>query len=347
MGKTTMGKSWKEWTQENLDRKCDPEGIVRILLNNDFPVREIRSMMGGRFPEGSPLVGTGDRIRPTPVPTSVDSEGLRRKREAIVRMQRSLSKLRGTPATVDRRNALSGAEFLEQYYSANRPVLMTGLMDDWEAVRKWTPEYLKSVCGSEMVEIMAARESNARYEIDDAQHRRNVPFAEFVDMVASGSETNDYYLTARNNFFARAGMRPLLADIGPLGEYLRPGEDGNGMFFWYGPKGTVTPLHHDLMNIFMAQVRGSKQVLMIPPDDLDVVYNNRGVYSLVDAGKPDYSRYPKFRDARIHELELGPGEVLFLPAGWWHYVRALDTSITVTFNNFIFPNEFFWVHPEP
>jgi ribosomal protein L16 Arg81 hydroxylase len=75
------------------------------------------------------------------------------------------------------------------------------------------------------------------------------------------------------------------------------------------------------------------------------VYNHRGVYSQVDAGNPDYARFPKYADASIHEVELGPGEVLFLPVGWWHYVQALDVSITITFNNFKFPNEYRWQHP--
>ena len=46
------------------------------------------------------------------------------------------------------------------------------------------------------------------------------------------------------------------------------------------------------------------------------------------------------------DVVLEAGEVLFLPAGWWHQVRSLDMSITVTFMNFVFPNRFDWVHPD-
>jgi len=119
----------------------------------------------------------------------------------------------------------------------------------------------------------------------------------------------------------------------------------NGVYLWLGPPSTVTPLHHDLMNIFMAQVAGRKRVKLISPDDIDLVYNHRGVYSLVDCGNPDFERFPRLREADILDVELAPGEVLFLPVGWWHYVRALDASITITFNNFRYPNEFEWVHP--
>ena len=217
-------------------------------------------------------------------------------------------------------------------------------MGFWQAPSKWTPEYLKSVCGKEMVEIMASRDSNPEYEIDDAPHRKEVTFSAYVDMVTAGKETNDYYLTARNAFFTRPGVKPLLKDIEIFTEYLKE-TDGEGVFMWFGPKGTHTPLHHDVMNIFMAQVQGRKTVRLIPASEVELVYNHFSVYSQVDIRNPDFDKFPKFRHANIIELELAPGEVLFLPVGWWHSVTALDQSITVAFNNFLFPNSFKWNNP--
>ena len=336
-----MSKSWHDWTLENLQRNCNPEGIARILLDAKLPIPQIRGMMGERFPEHLVRPAAQRAVALFPTPGAIS-----RKRESITRIRRALRNLRTTSNEIERRPALSGTQFLDEYYSANRPVILTDLMKNWKACSKWTPEYLKEVCGGEMVEIMAAREQNPLYEIDDAPHRKNVAFSEFVDLVTNSEETNDYYLTARNNFFARPGVRALLGDMEPFEEYLELDDTGNGMYLWYGPRGTVTPMHHDLMNIFMAQVRGSKHIKLVSPDDLDLVYNHHAVYSLVDAGKPDYLQFPSFKDARVFELQLGPTEVLFLPVGWWHYVKALDTSITVTFNNFRFHNQFDWANLE-
>ena len=358
-----MQKSWQEWTQENIARHCDPEGIAKILLENKFSPGAIREMMGTSYPAASPLLAPSraptppgvDAVEPQPgvaanaptvsLPDGVDPAQVQRKVQSLLAIQRSLANLDPKSVKVERRPRLSRLEFLKGYYAPNRPVVMTGLMTKWPAMKKWTPDYLKATCGAETVEIMGARETTKQYEIQDAPHRRNVRFADYVDMVEGGRETNDIYLTARNDFFNKPGMKPLLADFMPFNEFLKSDGTGNGTFFWYGPKGTVTPLHYDPMNIFMAQVRGRKTVKLVPANDLDLVYNHYAVYSQVDLSDPDYAKFPRFRDARVLEVELEPGDVLFLPVGWWHWVKSLDASITVSFNNFVFPNTFDWTGP--
>jgi hypothetical protein len=42
-------------------------------------------------------------------------------------------------------------------------------------------------------------------------------------------------------------------------------------------------------------------------------------------------RYARFKDARYVEGVLGPGECLYVPPGWWHYVRSLTPSFSVSF----------------
>ena len=44
--------------------------------------------------------------------------------------------------------------------------------------------------------------------------------------------------------------------------------------------------------------------------------------------------------AQIIEFVLHPGEILFLPIGCLHWVEGLDLSVTVSFTNFVFDNDF-------
>ena len=84
----------------------------------------------------------------------------------------------------------------------------------------------------------------------------------------------------------------------------------------------------------------------MPASEIDLVYNYYTNYSQVDCEKPNYEQFPRFRDATLIDFELAPGEILFVPVGWWHHVRALDWSISVSFANFVFPNTYRWAIPE-
>ena len=42
-------------------------------------------------------------------------------------------------------------------------------------------------------------------------------------------------------------------------------------------------------------------------------------------------RFPDAGRAEYAEALLEPGDVLFVPRGWWHYVRSVDVSASVSF----------------
>ncbi len=269
-----------------------------------------------------------------------------RKLESFLEVHRKLAALCERSATIARRQHLSRQEFLENYYAANRPVVLLGLMQRWKALSVWSPDYLKTAYGEATVEVMFGRSSDPRYEINLEQHRKQMRFGDYIEMLMRGGETNDYYMVANNRVLEGSELHPLLADIEMFPEYLNLDSWAGRVFLWFGPKGTVTPLHHDTMNIFMAQIYGEKHVTLISPDQTHLVYNHFGVYSDVDCENPDFEKHPLFQGVDKIEIVLRPGEVLFLPVGWWHHVRALDIGITLSFMNFVFPNEYQWFSPD-
>lgn len=48
--------TWPAWLKENIERKCDPEQLLAILLRNGFSVPSIRENMGPAFPKNSALL---------------------------------------------------------------------------------------------------------------------------------------------------------------------------------------------------------------------------------------------------------------------------------------------------
>jgi LPS sulfotransferase NodH len=325
----TIPNAWKQWVASSKLRKSSDDAIVAVLANNGYSrasaISEVRKAASDPYLLGAAL--NQQRLN---------------KAAALLNIQGQMIRLDATAKLVERRSNLSRDEFRDRYYAGNRPVILQNLMTGWKAPTAWTSDYLKRMAGDQTVEVMTGRDADPQYEMNGRKHRTEMRFADYIDMVYSGKVTNDYYMVANNAFFQKPQARPLLADFTAFPEYLKATAAGSQCFFWFGPAGTVTPLHHDTSNILLAQVAGRKRYRLIPASQWQCVYNNGGVFSEVDCERPVLERYPKFRDATVIDLVVEPGEVLFMPVGWWHHVRALDVSMTISFTSFVFPNHFTW-----
>jgi len=324
----TIPNAWKQWVAYSKLGKTADAHIVEVLTNNGYSsasaLAEVRKADSDPY-----LLAAGLTQRPL------------NKAASLLNSIGQLTRL-DSQARVDRRSALSRDEFRDEYYARNRPVIINNLMGNWRAMSIWTPDYLKRVAGNAIVEVMTGRDADPKYEMNGQKHRRELPFADYIEMVNSGRVTNDYYLVPKNAFLQRLEAQPLLEDFDAFPEYLNPATSPNQSFLWFGPAGTVTPLHHEKSNILAAQVVGRKRYRLVPASQWQYVYNRAGVFSDVDCENPDLNLHPDFRNATMIDIVLEPGEVLFLPVGWWHHVRALDVSMTISFTNFVFPNHFDW-----
>jgi hypothetical protein len=101
---------------------------------------------------------------------------------------------------------------------------------------------------------------------------------------------------------------------------------------WIGNR-TRIPAHQDLPDNLACVVAGRRRVTLFPPQQLSNLYvgpldfNPAGqAISLVDFDAPDYERFPKFAEALKHAqvAELGPGDAVFIPSMWWHYMQGLE-----------------------
>jgi hypothetical protein len=326
--------SWRHWIAENLLLATPVSQIVTIV-----------SEQTGMRPELVRRIVR--RIGSTPVFAAADAMGQRlRKLESLLDAQERVQRLGGWAESVPRRRNLGGDQFLEAFYAANRPVLIEDFAASWPAVARWSPAYLRERLGDEQVEIMAGRESDVRYEVNSEAHKCTVRFRQYIDMVTGASATNDFYLVANNNLLDRPTMRVLLDDVEVHPAYLDPADTEGNVFLWFGPKGTVTPLHHDLQNIMFVQVYGTKRVTLVSPFASHRVYNEVSVFSEVDPENPDYDRHPRFAGVSKVDVLVRPSEALFIPVGWWHQVEALEVAISVSFTNFAFPNAYEWQLPD-
>lgn len=238
---------------------------------------------------------------------------------------------------------LSGEEFLEGYYAPSRPVVMRGAIADWPALIRWTPDYLKARVGGGEVEYQGGRDASPNFELYKDDHKRRMPFDAFIDQITGTGGGNDAYLTAYNSASNRDVLAALDADIGTIEEILT----GKPGMLWIGPGGTFTPLHFDLTNNLLAQLVGTKHLVLLPPSETPKLANNRHVFSDVhDVTDPDQlARYPEAEHARQYEVTLEPGDLLYIPVGWWHQVVAEDFSVMQTYTDFRWPNDAYEIFP--
>jgi hypothetical protein len=316
----SVPQSWIHWIEENQALGVPPAEIAEILASNGLDPSLAHERALPRAEMMAQKLG---------------------KLEALMGIYSGLWRSGGSPG-VDRIVGLSGDDFYRWYYSCNRPVVLVEQMQNWPALYRWTPEYLAQHYGNEVVEVMTERSSDPQYEMNCEQHRTTMQLSQYVELVQAAGGTNDFYMVANNHSLESGNMRYLLDDIPLFDGILDPRESTTRMFLWFGPAGTVTPLHHDSINVLLAQVLGRKLVTLIPSFQTPLMYNRIGVYSDVDYEAPDYNRYPLFRNVTPIEVLLEPGQALFIPVGWWHHVRSLDLSISVSFTNFLAPNHYAW-----
>jgi hypothetical protein len=270
------------------------------------------------------------------------------KREWLLETLESQRDLAPSLIGIERRAGLGSDEFLERYYAANRPVILTGEMADWPAVVRWTSQYLKDKIGARSIEYQGERTGDPRFEINKDVHRREEPFEAFIDRIVRPDAGNEAYVTAYNSERNAEALAVLNEDLGFLDKFLdRDAVNPFGMM-WIGPAGTVTSLHHDLTNNLIAQLVGRKRVKLLPSSEVGKLYNHRYVFSEVpDLEDPaiDVASHPRLAEVRIYDVTLQPGEIIFMPLGWWHQVKSLDFSVTITYTNFLWRNDGYASYP--
>lgn len=316
---------WRIWIADNLRLGQPADELVATLRQAGFDKQAATDAVDEAL--YSPLAGAVDRL-------------LQRvaKRDWVLSSLGKLETLDGAADAVPRISAIDPAEFFATYYHASRPVILTGMIDHWPAMKLWSLDYFAQKCGNPEIEVQWDRGSEPDYEVRSHALRKRTFWADLLRLLADDPHTNDFYVTANNGNTNREALACLWNDIGPLPGILDPDAAQDG-FFWLGPRGTITPWHHDLTNNLLVQIRGRKRVTLASATQTPKMKNFRHCFSGF-GGDADVSAEPEpFRPATIG-VDLEPGEALFLPVGWWHHVEGLELSIGLSFTNFVADNDF-------
>lgn len=311
--------------------------IAKLLLAGHSPAVIAASMRKQKIREHDIEAEIQQAVN-HPYMKAMESLAKRNKRnEWLLKKYSKLGAMSKNRHAIDRCSKLEPDVFFENYYFRNRPVIIADMVDDWPAFRLWGLEYFLEKFGEEMVEIQfdrgISRELNGPFP---SHFSKLVPLSEYIDLIIEHSPTNELYLSRWNNEKCKEMVKKLAEDLRQW-PYTGPMEQGS---IWFGPAGTITPLHYDEVNILMLQVVGRKRIFIAPSYNGVYLHSDSYTqYSDINPAAIDHDAFPQAKHASFTEIVLNPKEILFIPAGWWHAVEAMDISMTFTFENFIHENQ--------
>lgn len=240
--------------------------------------------------------------------TSIDD-----MREAIKRVARTLPVVSEVP----RLGVLDAAAFRARA-AQGLPFLITGIVNRWPLCAL-TPQTLRERFGALQVRARVGDYINTAFAPDRAM--QDMSMLQYLELVSAGTQDLPPYLGNLE-----------LRELNSMCYWPTYFDKMGPPRFWLGPAGTVTPLHCDYDDNIFAQIWGTKRIFLSPPHHDEFLYPNEANAILfgspVNPDAPDFDKFPLARQASMVEVIVNPGDLLYVPAGWYHYVRALTFSLS-------------------
>ena len=236
-------------------------------------------------------------------------------------------------------NCNSG-EIPDFVFSYNQPIILKGLVDSWPMViaGKKSPsdaaDYLRKLYNGRPV-ISAYGEPKIKGRVF---YNEDMTGLNCQGIKADLNIVLDKLLSHMEDpqpptiYIASTSVDSLLPNFKQenkgLLEHLKPATN-----IWIGNQSKIAA-HYDFPNNLACCAVGKRRFTLFPPEQISNLYvgpmelspGGQDI-SLVDFDNPDFTKFPKFKqaieNAQIAELE--PGDALFIPGMWWHHVKALNT----------------------
>lgn len=215
---------------------------------------------------------------------------------------------------------LKDREEIAEFFKRNLPCIIKGSMENWPARILWKPPFLR------LFELIRPQR-NIKVAVSATSFSGvNTSFIDmtFYEFITRPANMPYFCYMAQCPVKSSEGLdeqqtlSPLLMDL-KKPRFL-PAEDFN-VHFWMNTKQVVSDFHYDSYQNFLSVIYGSKTVELIPPSKL-------------------LNSYPIENEAYNHSLfdhtgdftvTLFPGDILYIPEGWWHKVTSSPYTIGLSF----------------
>ena len=227
---------------------------------------------------------------------------------------------------ISRVKSISKKDFVRLYLKPQKPVIIEEFDDGWPAHAKWNLGYIKKMAGDKIVPLYDDRPVHH----DDGF---NEPHAEM--------KMSDYIdLLKREPTKFRIFLWNVLKEVPDLQKDFSYPDFGIRLLkgvpmLFFGGKNSHTFMHHDIdfANIFHFHFEGEKRCILFPQSENKYLYrvpHSIITHESIDFSNPDYEKWPALKKAKGYESVLKHGEVLFMPEGYWHYMKYLSPGFSMS-----------------
>ena len=222
---------------------------------------------------------------------------------------------------------LSVRDFEAKYETPNVPVVIRGAAKDWRATQTWTRESLVKKFGD--VDFVVGgydMKLDDFFTLDECED--DVPLYLFDPNFGEKAPelVRDYDVP---EYFAKDDLFSLMGDERPHYRWLIVGAARSGSSFHKDPNAT---------SAWNAVITGRKKWVMFPPH-----VNPPGVHPSEDGAHvaaplslvewfSNFYQYAYDGDVMPLECICEPGDILFVPSGWWHMALNLEECVAITQN---------------
>jgi len=222
---------------------------------------------------------------------------------------------------------ISKEDFEKNYLNARKPLVIKNMAKSWPAYEKWSMDYMKTVVGDKIVPLYDSSKADPSKPINAAA--AEMKFADYIDLIKSTPTDLRIFL------FDPIKQAPKL-----LNDYIAPKSLMGGFLdsypnMFFGGKGSVTFLHYDIdmAHIFHTHFNGKKHVILFENKWKERLYQiPYATYALedYDVENPDFNKFPALKGVKGVEAYLEHGDTLFMPTGYWHWMKYLDGSFSIS-----------------
>ncbi len=220
--------------------------------------------------------------------------------------------------------SVTSRTIIDDYLYKRKPVIIRGLIDDWEAINKWSFSWFQEKYGNIYTNVFASGN-----EAKSSQMRLKKMFAKMQqgEILYSSLYTKELF--------------PILSPDYPLAGTILSDPKFNWLLdlpktihgemnvIFIGNTGTGIKNHQDSMgtHLWSAQIMGTKRWIVSPPEESEFMYEGKADWL---KREKSIEKYPKFKEAKALDFILETGEILILPVGWWHQTEIISDSISIT-----------------